>query len=184
MTEQVRFYKARPKHLDHRTTAPVIAFVFGESGFYPIHTQATPEQLNDAGITAEILEAAEVGSCFGWDCAAAKAARTYAARKLAGGATSAKGGYIAVHDTTRPLSHPWIIEDATGKAIDPPDVAGMLNQQQRAIVALRLALSETVARLQSVDALLLAETGSAKDCEPGEVTRAHALLAQIDAGAV
>lgn len=47
----------------------VIAIKFGESGYYPIETKATADELNAVlGVTKAQVEAMVVGSMFGWDC--------------------------------------------------------------------------------------------------------------------
>jgi len=48
--------------------AQVIAVRRGETGFYPIYTQASADSLNESeGVTGEQREAMLWGSMFGWD---------------------------------------------------------------------------------------------------------------------
>lgn len=48
--------------------APVIAVKRGERGFWPIFTQQTADELNEAeGVTPAQREAMHIGSMFGWD---------------------------------------------------------------------------------------------------------------------
>ena len=71
------FYKAtNPRY--QRTTSPIVAFKPGEKGYWPINTALTPSQLNHEGVTEDILNAAEIGSMFGWECLGAKPALDYA----------------------------------------------------------------------------------------------------------
>ena len=49
------------------TDAPVIALKRGEYGYYPIHTKASAEALNEgAGVTQAHVEAMLLGSAMGW----------------------------------------------------------------------------------------------------------------------
>lgn len=58
---------------------PIVAVKRGESGYYPIHTQATADEMNAAaGVTYAQVEAMHAGSMFGWDCKGANPA-TWAA---------------------------------------------------------------------------------------------------------
>ena len=50
------------------TAAPVLAVKRGESGFYPIRTTLTADELNEkAGVTEFQREAMQLGSMMGWD---------------------------------------------------------------------------------------------------------------------
>lgn len=47
---------------------PVICVVRGESGYHPIYTSATAEELNEhLGVTPQQAAAMQNGSLFGWD---------------------------------------------------------------------------------------------------------------------
>jgi hypothetical protein len=64
-------------------SAPVIAVVYGASGYYPLYTALTPDELNEkTGATPEEIEAAIVGSMFGWDVPGAKLAEAKAVAVL------------------------------------------------------------------------------------------------------
>jgi hypothetical protein len=54
--------------------APVIAIRAFERGYHPIYTKAQPKDLNGNKFTMEEVEAAIIGSMFGWNCPGAKAA--------------------------------------------------------------------------------------------------------------
>lgn len=72
----VFFLTAAAACVAHNTDAPIVAVKYRERGFYPIYTQATPEQLNARdGWTAEEIESAHRASMFGWDCKGAQVAR-------------------------------------------------------------------------------------------------------------
>jgi len=60
------------------TSAPVIAVILNDDGYWPIQTMATASQLNPTDMTAEVLDAALAGSMFGWNVPAARAAVEYA----------------------------------------------------------------------------------------------------------
>ena len=78
MKKQIVFLNAKDAHVSHSTDAPVIAVEYMERGYYPIYTQSTAEILNrDKGITPEVLEAALVGSMFGWTVPGARPAVDY-----------------------------------------------------------------------------------------------------------
>lgn len=66
----------------HNTTAPVIAVELFMSGYYPIFTSATPDQLNHGALPEDVADAALAGSMFGWDTPAAQAAMTFAKEQL------------------------------------------------------------------------------------------------------
>ena len=60
----------RPRRFD--TDAPIAAVRRGESGFYPVYSHSTAEDLNEAEeVTAAQAEAMLQGSMFGWDVPAA-----------------------------------------------------------------------------------------------------------------
>jgi hypothetical protein len=59
------------------TDAPVIVITTHEEGYKPLYTSATADDFNDPEIPGEVLESAEAGSAFGWDCGAAKLAIEY-----------------------------------------------------------------------------------------------------------
>lgn len=48
------------------STGEVIAIVRGESGYYPVQTKLTPEELNGPSVTRAQIMAMENGSMFGW----------------------------------------------------------------------------------------------------------------------
>jgi hypothetical protein len=52
-------------------------------GYYPIYANSTPERLNPPDMTTEVLEAAHIGSMFGWDVPGAEPALTYIKAKEA-----------------------------------------------------------------------------------------------------
>ena len=83
----IKFYKDKPPYIV-QTDAPVIAFVFEETGFWPIATSLTASDLNPAGMTLEILESAEMGSICGWHVPGAKLAKEFAEEKLKSSAAS------------------------------------------------------------------------------------------------
>lgn len=71
------FLRPADCYAQHQTTAPVVAVKLGESGFYPIYTAATPEDLNDGAVAKDIVMSAVTGSMFGWDVPGAKKAVDY-----------------------------------------------------------------------------------------------------------
>jgi hypothetical protein len=59
--------------------SPVIGVKRGESGYYPIWTHCTADELNEAhGVTAAQREAMYAGSLFGWHTPAADPAGKFA----------------------------------------------------------------------------------------------------------
>lgn len=75
------FYMERPSYvLDE---CPVIAIKEGHTGYWPIWTRRSYEELNQADMTPEIIEAAFAGSMFGWQCEAAKPAIDYCEKRRA-----------------------------------------------------------------------------------------------------
>jgi len=82
MISGFKFYRARPEYVI-QTDAPVVCYVVGETGFYPIRTNAKPDDLNWDGTTDEILESAEAGSMFGWDAPSAALALDFAKECIA-----------------------------------------------------------------------------------------------------
>lgn len=54
--------------------APVVAIRAFERGYHPIYTKAQPSDLNGGKFTLEEVEAAIIGSMFGWNCPGAKPA--------------------------------------------------------------------------------------------------------------
>lgn len=79
---RVAFYaEAKDAHVEHCGT-PVIALVYGESGYRPIYTSLTPADLN-ANVTPEEVRSAVWGSMFGWDVPGAKLAADKAKALLA-----------------------------------------------------------------------------------------------------
>lgn len=70
------FFK-RPGKWDSRAIAlgaNLVALKVGKVGYFPIFSQASPDELNDEGVTPEIIESAEIGSIFGWDVPGARLA--------------------------------------------------------------------------------------------------------------
>ena len=65
-----------------QTDAPVIAFVYQETGFWPIATSLTAIDLNPVDMTDEVLESAEIASMSGWHVPGAKLAKDFAEEKL------------------------------------------------------------------------------------------------------
>jgi hypothetical protein len=58
-----RIYAGIPGH----GVPPVIAVKRGESGYYPIYTHLTADELNKGKVTPPQREAMLIGSMFGWD---------------------------------------------------------------------------------------------------------------------
>jgi hypothetical protein len=78
MNKLIVFLNAADAHVSHSTDAPVIAVEYMERGYYPIYTHATAEVLNlNKNVTPDILEAALMGSMFGWTVPAARPAVDY-----------------------------------------------------------------------------------------------------------
>lgn len=50
----------------HRGTAKLVAVKVGETGYYPVETKATAEELNHTPMTEEERQAAITASMFGW----------------------------------------------------------------------------------------------------------------------
>ena len=73
---KIKFFKT--KAIYQLTDAPIVAFIFGETGYYAITVNAKIEDLNLPGVTEQILESAEFGSMFGWDKEPAKLASDFA----------------------------------------------------------------------------------------------------------
>lgn len=71
-------YAARPDSMRHSEPAPIVAITIGESGYSPIHSTQTPEELNGPSVTADIIQSAIMGSMFGWNAPAARAALNWA----------------------------------------------------------------------------------------------------------
>jgi hypothetical protein len=71
------FMTAKAACVQHSTDAPLVAVVAYGKGYYPIYTDSTPERLNPPDMTPDILEAAHIGSMFGWDVPGAKPAVDY-----------------------------------------------------------------------------------------------------------
>lgn len=61
--------------------ATLFAVVEGQTGYYSIASPETADELNPEFIPAEVLEAALMGSIFGWDAPIALPAILYAAVK-------------------------------------------------------------------------------------------------------
>lgn len=76
----VFYFNTKGSCVEHTCKAPVFAVKAFERGYYPIQTPATAEQLN-GNIPKNVLEAAEIGSHFGWDCPGAKDAVLYVQQK-------------------------------------------------------------------------------------------------------
>lgn len=76
----IKFYINRPSYIV-QTDAPVLGFVYGEVGYWPIYTRLNASALNAADMTAEILASAEIGSMCGWEVEGAKLAKAYALAK-------------------------------------------------------------------------------------------------------
>lgn len=77
MIKDTIFMDAKRAHVTHHTDAPVIAVKFMETGYWPIHTRASPDDLNLPGVTEEIIEATLIGSMFGWDAPGAEPAKRF-----------------------------------------------------------------------------------------------------------
>lgn len=77
MTKNIIYAAAADACVTHNTDAPVIAIEIGERGYHPIFTQVSVEQLNPPNVTPEIIEAAVIGSMFGWRVPGARAAIRY-----------------------------------------------------------------------------------------------------------
>lgn len=60
--------------VQHQCDAPVIAIKAFERGFYPIYTKKQPCDLNGDKFSMEEVEAAIIGSMFGWSVPGAVAA--------------------------------------------------------------------------------------------------------------
>ena len=61
-------YKTNPKDGTFSTNAPLVAFKRGESGYYPINSNASAVELNERrGVTKAQVSAMYMGSLFGWD---------------------------------------------------------------------------------------------------------------------
>lgn len=57
---------------------PILAIAYNEQGYSPIYTRLSAAELNERdGISAEVAEAFEVGSMFGWTVPGAKPARDW-----------------------------------------------------------------------------------------------------------
>lgn len=77
----IKFYKDKPPYIV-QTDAPVIAFVYQETGFWPIRTSLTANDLNPVDMTEEVIESAEIGSMSGWHVPGARLAKEFAEEKL------------------------------------------------------------------------------------------------------
>ena len=71
------YMPAADAFVNHQTDAPVIAITAFERGFNPIYTQASADDLNHGRYTPEVLEAALIGSMFGWRVPGARPAVAY-----------------------------------------------------------------------------------------------------------
>jgi hypothetical protein len=60
--------------VQHQCDAPVIAVKAFERGFCPIYTRLTPEELNHGKFSEKEIDAALLGSMFGWNVPGAKLA--------------------------------------------------------------------------------------------------------------
>lgn len=102
LSNQIKFFKERAIY--QTTDSPIVAFIYGEAGYYPIYTALKAEALNDKDISIEILESAEMGSMIGWDKPGAAIAKQYADNKLSELASiktkeiivTPKGGFLEV----------------------------------------------------------------------------------------
>lgn len=82
---KVTFYKDKSDY-QVQTSAEIVAFVYGENGYWPIPIIApdvTAKSLNYDDMTDEVLESAEAGSMFGWDLPLARIAKSYAEKRIA-----------------------------------------------------------------------------------------------------
>lgn len=70
----VFFVAASQACVHHNTDAPVIAIKAFERGYYPVYTKAQPDDLNHHKFSSEELEAAIIGSMFGWHVPGARQA--------------------------------------------------------------------------------------------------------------
>ena len=66
-----------PDSADVTTKAPLIAIKFYESGYFPIYSNASADDLNGGPIDPEVIQSAVIGSMFGWDVPGAKTAHDY-----------------------------------------------------------------------------------------------------------
>jgi len=65
--ENFKFYvPATMAHVSHDTDAPMVCVKVGETGYWPIYTNRSADELNGPGVGEDVLLAAVVGSMFGW----------------------------------------------------------------------------------------------------------------------
>jgi hypothetical protein len=60
-----------------RTDAPLVAIKRGESGYHPIYSRSSADELNGGEVSAEVIDSAVAGSMFGWHVPAAAPAVEY-----------------------------------------------------------------------------------------------------------
>lgn len=85
MSEYVFYATPKEACCDHETNAPIIAVKFGETGYWPVRTRLSAQELNEPmGWSDDEIESAILASHFGWTCPAAKLAYEAAMRKERG----------------------------------------------------------------------------------------------------
>lgn len=72
----VFYYDTKGSCVEHSITAPLFAVKAFERGYYPITVGCTAKDLNKE-IPDNVLESAQMASCFGWHTPAAKDAVKY-----------------------------------------------------------------------------------------------------------
>jgi hypothetical protein len=85
-------------------------------------------------------------------------------------------GAVALFDSEANEDHPDPIDDAIELVREAEELLPAILEEHKELIA---SLRECVARLESLDDRLLKSTGSVKDSELGEITRARALLAKL-----
>jgi len=86
-------------------------------------------------------------------------------------------GAVALFDAEPDEDHPDPIDDAIELVREAEGLLSTIIAEHKDLVA---SLRECVARLEGLDDRLLKQTGSVKDCELGEITRARALLTKLE----
>lgn len=109
------FLRPDEAFVSHATDAPVICIQFGEIGWWPVHTRATPERLNDEPVSESVKDSAILGSMVGWSAPGAREACEFFRTRSSAPVNAVL--HVPAHKQTRPSAAPAQIVDTEWHAL-------------------------------------------------------------------